>query len=80
METNNIYLELPLRFIDGFLLGVNFGVEVLHALLVGLGHGALMVTQNSHSTVGTVVGQDLQKPLHRMFGCLLESFCRMSDH
>ena len=55
------YLKFLLCFVDGVLFSVDFDFEVFHALLVGLGDCALMVTQNGHSSVGTIVRQDLEK-------------------
>ena len=58
------YLKFLLCFVDGVLFSVDFDFEVFHALLVGLGDCALMVTQNSHSSVGTIVRQDLGGKCH----------------
>ena len=59
------YLKFLLCFVDGVLFSVDFDFEVFHALLVGLGDCALMVTQNGHSSVGTIVRQDLEKTPQR---------------
>lgn len=50
---------LGLAIIDGIALGLDLLLQVLHGLLVALGHGPLMVTEDGHGAIGPIVGQQL---------------------
>lgn len=53
-------LDLSLGLGDGVLLSLNLCSEVAHLLVKGLWSGTLMVAENGHCPVGSVVGQQLR--------------------
>lgn len=65
---SSTHLQFVLHIFNRLFFRSNLLAEVLHGLVVRLGDGTLMVTQNSDGTVGAVIGEKLFRHRHVLFG------------